>query len=279
MSFTLGPQARAAGFTLHSFDAIGSTNAEALALARSGATGGAWFAARRQTAGRGRRGRAWETASGNLAATILTVTEAPGSLAATLGFVGGLALERALGELAPDLTVGLAMDAAGNPGGDHVRFRLKWPNDVVVAGGKLAGILLEAEKLPDGRLAIATGIGVNVRTAPADTPYAAVALADLGVETSAEALFIELAEAWVGFHRLWDEGRGLPAIRRLWLDVASGLGEPVAVRAAGEVLRGVFETIDDEGRLVVRRGDGGLVRISAGEVHFGAAASAAAAAG
>lgn len=273
MSFVFGPRAIAAGFRLFGYDSIGSTNAEALSLARTGDPGRVWLAARRQTAGRGRRGRPWQTEDGNLAATILTVVDAPGSIAATLGFVAGLALERALSRLAPQLPLNLALDGADDPHSRRSLFRLKWPNDLLAGGGKLAGILLEAEPRPGNRLAVAVGIGVNVVSAPAHAPYATTSLADLGIALSAEAVFQELAEAWVGLEETWNAGEGLPEIRRRWLDVAAGIGEPVAVRAGDDVLRGVFETIDEDGRLVIRRIDGALVRVAAGEVHFGAAAT------
>lgn len=265
MGFILGPQARAAGYRLFGYDTVGSTNAEGLALARAGDAGEVWFAARQQTAGRGRRARPWQTEPGNLAASILTLTAAEGGVAATLGLVAGLALGSALA----------VATSAGNdrrpPASDP--FRLKWPNDVVVPGGKLAGVLLEAEKLPGGRLAVVTGIGVNVVSAPADTPYPATSLAALGCAVSAETLFVELAEAWVEFFRIWDGGRGLAAIRDRWLARAAGLGEPIAVRSHGAVVRGVFETIDSGGHLVLRCDDGETVRIAAGDVHFGSAAT------
>lgn len=274
MSFVFGPRAIATGFRLFGYDSIGSTNAEALALARAGDPGRVWLAARRQTAGRGRRGRPWETAEGNLAATVLTVVEAPGRVAATLGFVAGLALERALSRLAPHLPLNLAIDGADDPDRRSL-FRLKWPNDLLARGGKLAGILLEAEPRTGGRLAVAVGVGVNIVSAPAGVAYATTSLADLGLAMSAEDVFRELAEAWVDLEQTWSAGAGLPEIRRRWLAVAAGIGDPVAVRAGTEVVRGVFETIDDDGRLVVRRHDGARVRVAAGEVHFGAAATAA----
>ncbi|HWT31147.1 MAG TPA: biotin--[acetyl-CoA-carboxylase] ligase, partial [Propylenella sp.] len=91
----------------------------------------------------------------------------------------------------------------------------------------------------------------------------------------AEELFTALSEAWVERERLWDGGRGFPAIRKSWLDHAAGLGGPIAVSVGGDVFRGAFETIDEEGRLVVRTVDGSARSIAAGDVHFGVAATAA----
>jgi BirA family biotin operon repressor/biotin-[acetyl-CoA-carboxylase] ligase len=277
MAFALGPKAANAGYRLSAFDAIGSTNAEALAQAAAGEPGNRWFVTDRQTAGRGRRGRAWETPRGNLAATHLAVLDLPPAVGATLGFVAGLSLDEALRSLLPGLRLATALDWAEAPGEarDETlgRLRLKWPNDVLLDGRKLAGILLEASSLANGRIAIATGIGVNVAAAPSDLPYPAVAIAELGGTVSAEDLFAALSDAWTGYARVWDNGRGFSAIRREWLARAAGLGADVAVSVGGEVFTGIFETIDADGRLVIRAPDGHRREIAAGEVHFGTVAT------
>lgn len=257
MAFALGPKARAAGHRLVCFDTVGSTNAEALARARAGEAGPLWLAARRQTAGRGRRGRGWESPPGNLAASLLRVFPPGHPPPAALGFVAGIALVRALDACLP---------AASS------RLALKWPNDVLCDGAKLAGILLESERLAGGAFALAIGIGVNIVSAP-DLPGRKTArLADLDPALDAETLMTALGEAWIDAESVWDEGRGLPAIRDLWLARAAGLSAPIAVQSADAVIRGIFETIDEEGRLVVRLADGSASRIASGDVHFGNAA-------
>ena len=158
-----------------------------------------------------------------------------------------------------------------------MKFSLKWPNDVLAGRQKLAGILLEAEAVTDSRLAVVVGIGTNVIAAPEGTPTPATSLAALGVHIGAEELFTELSDAWVEFRGIWDNGRGFGVIRRLWLDRAAGLGEPVAIQAGGSAVEGTFDTIDDTGCLIVRTADGKRVPISAGDVYFGSAASAGAA--
>jgi BirA family biotin operon repressor/biotin-[acetyl-CoA-carboxylase] ligase len=272
MPFVLGPNALAAGYRLFSYDTIGSTSTEAMALARAGDRGRVWLASTEQTAGHGRRGRQWQTQRGNLAASVFVRTSASIARAATLGFVGGLALHDALSALAPDLAVSMALDH-GETRGSNTRLALKWPNDLLASGKKVAGILLQAVDLGNGQVGVVAGIGVNVIAAPEGVPVPATSLHGLGNRITAEELFSELAEAWVGHERRWDDGKGLDAIRRLWLDRASGLGEEVAVRTDAGVTRGVFETIDEEGCLVVRAEDGSARRVTAGEVHFGAAAS------
>lgn len=269
MEFRLGPASAAAGYSLLAFDEIGSTNAEGLARARAGVEGPLWVTARRQTAGRGRRGRAWQTPEGNLAASLLVTVGTPRQTAATLGFVAGLALNAAVAQIAPQIVVRVGVDGLDEP---RARLTLKWPNDVLADGAKLAGILLEVEELGGGRLGVVTGLGVNVTAAPKDLPYPATSLRDLGAETSAQELFAALTDAWLRFHLIWDEGRGLSEIRRLWLAQAAGLGAPVAVRLGDGVLRGTFETLDEEGRLIVLTEEGERRTVAAGEVHFGAAA-------
>lgn len=258
MAFALGPKATAAGYRLAAYETIGSTSTEALERARAGEAGRLWVVSRAQTAGHGRRGRAWETAIGNLAASLLLRLASPPALTATLGFVAGLALESAIRSTTP-------------PGGRGVK--LKWPNDVLVDGGKVSGILLQAVNEPAGLSSVVVGIGVNVLHAPGGLPYPATSLAASGARIGVEELFEALAEAWVEQESIWDCGRGFGTIRSLWLERAAGLGAPIAVRVGEDVVRGIFETIDKAGMLVVRAPDGTARKIAAGEVHFGPAAT------
>ena len=275
MGFQLAPTATADGFRLEAHDAVGSTNALALERAMAGDPGKLWVVSKKQESGRGRRGRAWATPEGNLAATLLKVLDHDLQYAATLGFVAGLALADALDAVAPNARFSVGVD--GGSGQGVKRFELKWPNDVLASGAKLAGILLESTLLGQGRLAIAIGIGVNVVAHPTDVPYPATSLASLGAGVDAETLFLALSDAWSENERIWAGGRGLAAIRKRWLGRAAGLGSEVAVRIEGNVVRGVFETIDEDCRFVIREAQGDRIAIAAGDVHFGAVASASAA--
>jgi BirA family biotin operon repressor/biotin-[acetyl-CoA-carboxylase] ligase len=270
MTFKLGPRAVSAGYRLAAFDRIGSTNAEAMARARGGEYGPMWFVTSEQTAGRGRRHRPWVAPRGNLAGSILEVIGVSPAVAATLGFAAGLALETALKKVSVEASLRSA-------GSDHMNYQLKWPNDVLAGGQKLAGILLEAEAVAGNRLAVVVGIGTNVVAAPEGTPTPATSLAALGVQVGAEELFAELSDAWAEFRGIWDDGRGFGEIRRLWLERAAGLGQPVAVQAGAAAVEGIFDTIDGQGCLIVRKADGTRVPVSAGDVYFGSAASAGAA--
>ena len=273
IAFALGPKARAAGYRLRGFDTVGSTNTEALAAAAAGDPGGIWFAALQQESGRGRRGRPWASPHGNLAASLLMVPDCDPALAATLGFVAGVSLNRALSRILPEGLVRIGIDGADSQDGAG-RIALKWPNDVLADGAKLAGILLEANRLADGRQAIAIGLGINVVAAPQGLPYPATSLNELGVPRDAGAVFEALSDAWTEVFGLWDDGRGLGEVLRHWRASAAGIGAPVAVTQNGEVLRGIFESIDDVGRLIVHADDDRRIAITAGDVHFGATASA-----
>jgi BirA family biotin operon repressor/biotin-[acetyl-CoA-carboxylase] ligase len=192
------------------------------------------------------------------------------AVAATLGFAAGLALEAALRQLSIEASTRSA-------GSDDMKFWLKWPNDVLAGRKKLAGILLEAEAVAANRLAVVVGIGTNVVAAPEGTPTPATSLKALGVNIGAEELFAVLSDCWAEFRGIWDQGRGFGEIRRLWLERAAGLGQPVAIRSGGSTVEGTFDTIDETGCLVVRTSDGKRVPISAGDVYFGSAASVGAA--
>jgi BirA family biotin operon repressor/biotin-[acetyl-CoA-carboxylase] ligase len=271
MAFRLAPTCEADGFRLEALETVGSTNARALEHARDGDAGKLWVVSKAQENGRGRRGRAWESPYGNLAATLLLNLDGDLRLAATLGFVAGLALSDALDAVIPKGRISIGLDGAS---AGKNRFELKWPNDVLASGAKLAGILLESTMFDGGRMAVAIGIGVNVVAYPENLPYPATSLRALGSDCDAETLFLALSDAWSVNARLWNDGQGLAAIRRRWLDRAAGLGGQVAVRIDGRVVRGTFETIDEDCRFVIRDDLGAIITVAAGDVHFGAVASA-----
>jgi BirA family transcriptional regulator, biotin operon repressor / biotin---[acetyl-CoA-carboxylase] ligase len=270
MVFSLGPRAVSAGYRLAAFESIGSTNAEAISRARDGERGPIWFATSQQTAGRGRRHRPWIAPRGNLASSVLEIVEVSPAIAATLGFAAGLALEVALQKVSVEASLRTA-------GSDHMKFSLKWPNDVLAGGQKLAGILLEAEAVANDSLAVVVGIGTNVVAAPEGTPTPATSLAAMGVNIGAEELFATLSDAWAELRGVWDNGRGFGEIRRLWLERAAGLGQKVKVQNGGSIVEGTFDTLDESGCMVIRTSGGERVPISAGDVYFGSAASAGAA--
>ena len=241
--------------------------------ALKGGSGNFWAVTECQTAGRGRRGRGWVAPVGNLAASLLKVSPQPAHALATLGFVAGLAAHWAISAVALRRPVA---DVAGDAGatGRMAGLELKWPNDLLLDGAKLVGILLEADRLVDGMTAVVVGIGINVVRAPEGAPYRVASLAEAGVVTDAATMFAALSDAWVLAERLWDDGTGFGAIRAAWLARARGVGAPVRVQLSDRVIEGWFETLDGDGHLVVRGDDGRRHSVAAGDVHFGVAATA-----
>lgn len=270
MEFRLSPTAIDAGYRLEAHDTVDSTNALALEHAATGDACRLWVVARQQLKGRGRRGREWATPHGNLAASLLIVSDGDLAPLATLGFVAGLALADALEAVAPDVPVSVGIDGGGATGN---RYELKWPNDVLANGAKLSGILLESARLESGGHGLAIGIGVNVAAHPPDTPYPATSLRELGSACAAEDLFFALSDAWTQHYRVWNGAAGMARIRELWLRRAAGIGSEIAVRHEGAVHRGIFETIDEQCRIVVREESGQAHHVAAGDVHFGAVAT------
>jgi BirA family transcriptional regulator, biotin operon repressor / biotin---[acetyl-CoA-carboxylase] ligase len=245
----LDPAAIRAGVRLESHDAVGSTNAEALTRARTGAPGPLWITAARQSAGRGRRGRTWTSEPGNLYATLLLTDPAPAERAAELSFVAALAVHDAVIDTEPSLAA---------------RVDLKWPNDVLIDDAKVAGILLESEGAEP--FTVAVGIGVNCAHHPEGTAYPATDLAAAGASVAPEALFATLSRTMLVRLTQWDRGRGFAAIRGDWLARADGVGEPIRIALPDLDLEGRFETLDAAGHLMLRTGDGRVVAIAAGDV-------------
>lgn len=240
-------------------DQTDSTNAEARRRAEAGETGPLWIAARRQTAGRGRRGRAWESDTGNLFATLLTTTRKAPAEAAQVTFIAALAVADLLDGWAPASLV-----------------TIKWPNDVMLAGQKASGILVESGAHAAGGLWLAIGIGVNLAQAPQGTERPATALAHhLSAEHAApptvDAAAQRLAEAFGVWMERW-ETLGFQPILDAWAARTPGLDGPAVARLGHETVEGRAEGVAPDGALRLRLADGSLRLISAGDVFFGEAA-------
>jgi BirA family transcriptional regulator, biotin operon repressor / biotin---[acetyl-CoA-carboxylase] ligase len=239
------------GYRLFAFDTLGSTNDEAKRLAHAGAAAGTLVWAREQTAGHGRRGRAWASPPGNLYLSLIMRPQAPPARAAQLGFVAALGLGDAL--------LALTEPALG--------LRYKWPNDLLADGRKLAGILLEAEAggAEDGVDFVVIGIGVNLASAPRDVEYPATSLAAAGyTDVSPGTLLAEFARHFERRARRW-QVEGFAPVRDAWLERASGIGEPVRVRLDRGTLHGRFVDLDADGALLLDAADGPR-RIAAGDI-------------
>ena len=230
------------GWTLAARSSVGSTNDEALSLAEAGAPEGTFVWAREQTGGRGRRGRRWASPVGNLYCSTILRPDCPAQRAAELGFIAALAVA--------DLV------------GDGRAVRVKWPNDVLVDGGKVAGILPESSIGQDARVEhVVLGIGVNVAFAP-ELPEMRYPGATLGgtVEAAVEGLTAGLAR-WLAVWR----SRGFETIRAAWLDRAGPIGATVDVKLGEELVSGSFAGMDREGALLLET-PAGPRRIVSGEL-------------
>lgn len=242
----LDPAATSAGVRLARYDAIGSTNAEALVRARQGERGPLWIVAGTQTSGRGRHGRPWISQRGNLFASLLLTEPAPAPRAPELAFVAAVAVYDAVAEAVPAL---------------QQQLMLKWPNDLLCDGAKLAGILIEGEGT-----AFAVGVGVNCRHHPAEAAYPATDLFAHGAQVSPDDLISMLSKTMLDRLQQWQRGTGFAEIRRDWLARAQSHGGAISVRLGEREINGRYEGIDDTGRLLLRRHDGGLETVSAGDV-------------
>ena len=245
----LSSQASAGGYRVEALAEIDSTNSEAMRRAAAGAASRLWIVANAQHAGRGRLSRRWVSPAGNLYASLLLVGEIPPARSAELGFVAGVALAEAL---APFLPVGL-------------QPRLKWPNDVLVDGAKLAGILLEGTLLPNGCFACVIGCGVNCVSHPETATYPATSLAALGVAAGPEFVFENLSRDFAAAFDTWREVDGFAAIRARWLAAGHAPGESIAVARGEQRIEGAFRAIDARGRLVLETAGGEQV-IDTGDV-------------
>lgn len=240
----------AGGLPVAHFAEIGSTNAEALTRAASGGVE-QWVLADKQVSGRGRRGRHWVSEPGNLYATLLLYDPAPPASSPQICFVAALAVHDAICDAVPSL--------------DASRLRLKWPNDLLLDGKKLAGILVEGASAGP-RQAVVTGIGVNCAHHPMDTPYPVTDLANEGFQVAPAALFEHLAERMMGRLTQWHGGKDFAATRSAWLARAHELGGEIEVKLPERVLRGRFEEIDSDGALVLTLPNGHREFIRAGDV-------------
>jgi BirA family transcriptional regulator, biotin operon repressor / biotin---[acetyl-CoA-carboxylase] ligase len=247
----LDPAAVAGGARLLALDTVGSTNAEALARARSGESGPLWITAACQTAGRGRRGRGFVSEQGNLFASLLLTDPSPPEHAAELSFVAAVALHDAVADGASCL--------AG-------RLTVKWPNDLLCDGAKLAGILVEGERAPGRPLATVVGIGVNVAHHPGGTEYPATDLAFAGAPIALESLFAALTRSMARRLSQWNRGDGFAAIRAAWLTRAHGIGTRIRVNLPDRQLEGRFETVDAAGHLILQHSNGSVEAIAVGDV-------------
>ncbi|WP_196216754.1 biotin--[acetyl-CoA-carboxylase] ligase [Paracoccus shanxieyensis] len=243
------------GVGRHVLPRTDSTNAEAIRLAAH-LSGPAWVMAHEQSSGRGRRGREWIMPKGNFAGTLLLRPKAGVAQAAQLSFVAALALHDVLGAVC----------------GPAARLAIKWPNDVLLNGGKVAGILLESAGSGSQIGAVCVGIGVNLAAAPAAAQVEQRAaspvsvLSETGFQVAPEEFLDLLAPAFAGWQAQL-ETYGFAPIRNAWLARAARLGETITARTSNAEAQGIFEGIDETGALILKTPAGRQV-LPAADVFF-----------
>lgn len=240
------------GYRLAAFETIGSTNDEAKRLVSEGAPEGTVVWARRQTQGRGRQDRTWMSPLGNLYCSIILRPGKSASQIATLGFAAALAAAEAIEPVAPP-----------------TRAMLKWPNDVLLDGCKVAGILLEAG---NNGAWLVIGCGINLAYFPESVPFPAISiLAATGFQIAAEDALAGFCGQFDLWYRHW-KAEGFAPVREAWLARAHPKGTKLNVRLPTATLNGAFDDLDGDGTLILAGEDGALHRIAAGDVYFAAPA-------
>ncbi|MES0809091.1 biotin--[acetyl-CoA-carboxylase] ligase [Roseibium sp. SCPC15] len=246
------PAPGASDFRYEEHESVGSTNTLCFDRARMGHAGHLWIRAGQQLEGRGRRGRDWSSPTGNLFASLLLIDPQPADRIGELPLAAAVALANAVDKAAGTLQL----------------VDLKWPNDLLVDGAKLSGILLEAEVLDDGRQAVVIGFGVNCVSHPPLTLYQATDLRSLGFQVTAERLFEALAASMAEQLVHWCQPGGFQPIRKQWLKRAAHLGKEVKVKTAQGEISGMFADLDARGHLVLKQDDGRQRTIYAGDVFL-----------
>ncbi len=250
VNFSLSKEALNAGYKIEQFAEIASTNIRAYESARL-ENDKVWFVAKHQTGGKGRHGRKWQFFEGNLACSLLVQLDLPAKECANLGFVAGLSLFYALKSF-----------------DENLPLTLKWPNDILLNGDKLAGILLEMKNLGLNKQAIIIGFGVNIANKPVQNmPYKAICLKDYSLNISASQLFERLSKVWLEIFEQFNKGE-ISHILQIWQQNAKGLGEKIIIENYGKRLSGIFKKIDENGCIILEKNNGEIARISAGDIYF-----------
>ncbi len=242
-------------YHLLSYEELDSTNSEAKRLAEGGASHGAFIWAKTQTQGRGRYSREWVSSEGNLFVSVLLSPEAPLPEIHQLSFVASLAIVEALTPLIPQ----------------GEKLRCKWPNDLLLNGKKLGGILLESFETLEAtgpKRWVVIGIGVNIDHCPEELENPATYLKEAGVEIiSAKIVLSRFIHHFIECYGVWQE-KGFTTIRKSWLKHCEGLGREVKVSLPQETIYGIFHALDAQGNLTLKLSNGKTRKIAAGDLYL-----------
>ncbi len=256
MSYISSPSPKLpSGHRLLKLETVDSTNAEARRRALAGEPGPLWIWSARQSQGRGRGGREWVSQPGNLFASLLIGLNCPLRVASQLALVAGIVTFDTIAKL-------IAYEGRSE-------VLLKWPNDVLLAGEKVAGMLLEnVGGDNENRSVVVIGTGINLASHPENLPQPAVSLATYGMTVTPADALEALAASTLEWLDRWGEGACFPTIRRAWLDRAGPTGRPLTVRVGSQEAEGVYGGLDADGALRLLMPGGGEYRVTAGDVFF-----------
>jgi BirA family biotin operon repressor/biotin-[acetyl-CoA-carboxylase] ligase len=256
MSYISSPSPKLpSGHRLLKLETVDSTNAEARRRALAGEPGPLWIWSARQSQGRGRGGREWVSQPGNLFASLLIGLNCPLRVASQLALVAGIVAFDTIAKL-------IAYEGRSE-------VLLKWPNDVLLAGEKVAGMLLEnVGGTNENRSVVVIGTGINLASYPENLPQPAVSLATYGMTVTPADALEALAASTLEWLDRWGEGACFPTIRRAWLDRAGPTGRPLTVRVGSQEAEGVYGGLDADGALRLLMPGGGEYRVTAGDVFF-----------
>jgi BirA family biotin operon repressor/biotin-[acetyl-CoA-carboxylase] ligase len=243
------------GYRIFRYAELDSTNDQAKRLLTGAISENFIVVADKQNAGRGRSARPWQSPKGNLACSFVVSPDVSQARLSDLSFVTAVALQEAIAD---------CLQSGPEP-------KIKWPNDILVSGAKISGILLEVESgsmagRPD-RPNVVVGVGVNVGCTPQGLDRATTSLKELGANQGAKEFMNNLSARFFAWYAVWQE-KGFGPIRNAWLDHAVGLGEEIKIRSGNDEQTGVFEALNEQGALILRSGDGTAQTITAGDVFL-----------
>jgi len=239
------------GYRHIAFDEIESTNLIALDYAHNADPGKLWITAKKQSRGKGSRGRMWVSKPGNLYASLLISTDIPPDKLANLTFVASLAVYDSLKKILPEK-----------------QLDLKWPNDLLLNHAKISGILLENHPRHNQNSAVIIGVGVNCNSNPDNTNYPATNILKAGYVTEPEIVFQYLVSEMNYWLDIWDNGMNFSTIRTEWLDRAIGVGKEITVKMPRHEMHGIFEKLDLNGCLILKTADNRLHTISSADIFI-----------
>ncbi len=242
-------------YTLHSYDVLGSTNMEAKNLIKHNINGNHIIWAISQTNGYGKMSRKWESVSGDLTFSLIIEHDYPAMLIYNLIFIAAISLREVIGNIFEGQKI-------------TKDIRIKWPNDIMVDGEKIAGIMIENLKSPLGKNFAVIGIGLNILSSPANSNLVFTSLNEYNIQDiDLSTIMKDIVVNFEQYKMVWAKN-GLGPIRSIWTDNAYGIGSEISVNNGKSKISGIFTGINNAGSINLLTDSGLTVAVSIGEVFF-----------